>query len=394
MALEFFYARYKKKKGIFKFNSSIANLSIGVAERLMDLFVSGSFYAVYYTVYRTYHIFEIGTSWYMWIILLLATDLVWYWYHRLGHEINILWGTHIVHHQSEEFNYTVSARITIFQAFIRTGFWCFLPLMGFHPDMVIPVLLFHGAYSFFTHTRLIPKLGFFEHIFITPSHHRVHHASDDKYLNKNYGDVFVFWDKLFGTFAVEEEEPTFGITHPLKSSSFLWQHFHYIAEIAVAFRRATTLKGKTGAILGRPEDMDPRIRLVLERKFRIHSTKKKTRPHFKTYLKAQLGFSLATLFLMSVFYERMDLPLVVTISSLILVTLINCGAMIEQQKWIYYLEIARLFILIAYISSYSGPEFFITMTISFGIISMLFPLRQWYHDRLYPVNEIPGYVKS
>ncbi|MXV15827.1 sterol desaturase [Pedobacter sp. HMF7056] len=384
MAIEFIYARRKKKKEIFKFSSSITNISIGVADRLMDLFFSGSFYALYYYVYKNFHFFDIGKSWYVWVILILATDLVWYWYHRLGHEVNVLWGAHIVHHQSEEFNYTVSARITIFQAFVRTVFWSFLPLVGFHPDMVIPILLFHGAYSFFTHTQMIGKLGFLENILITPSHHRVHHASDEKYLNKNYGDVFVFWDMLFGTFQREQEAPTYGITHPLKSNSFLWQHFHYVLEIAVAVNRAATFKDKFLAVFGPPENMDPRIRPALERKYKIHTEKAQTNANFRFYLNFQLAVSIISLFVMSVMYDQMETASIVAISSTILVTLINCGALLEQKRWIYYLEIIRFFIPIIYVSQqYAGPEFLITMTVTFIIVSMLFPLQEWYHKRLF-----------
>lgn len=85
----------------------------------------------------------------------LVTDLVWYWYHRLGHEVNFFWAAHIVHHQSEEFNFSVAARITVFQALTRNIFWCAIPFLGFHPTMVITILVIHGAYSFFTHTQLV-----------------------------------------------------------------------------------------------------------------------------------------------------------------------------------------------------------------------------------------------
>ena len=142
-------------------------------------------------------------------MMLLATDFVWYWYHRLGHEVNIFWGAHIVHHQSEEFNFTVAARITTLQAIVRNVFWCILPFIGFHPNLVMTILVVHGVYSFFTHTQILEKQKWLEYIFITPSLHGVHHASDEKYLDKNYGDVFVFWDKLFGTFQKEEEKPKY-----------------------------------------------------------------------------------------------------------------------------------------------------------------------------------------
>ena len=238
--LEYVIACKQKKSHLFKFDSSIANISIGVAERLLNLFITASFYAVFQFVYQHYALFSIPNTLLVWIAILLVTDLIWYWYHRLGHEVNLLWAAHIIHHQSDEFNYTVSARITTLQSVIRNAFWCLLPLMCFHPDMVVVTLVIHGTYSFFTHTQLIPKLGLFEYIFITPSHHRVHHASNEKYLNKNYGDLFVFWDKIFGTFQKEEEPPVYGLTHPLKSYSFIWQHVHYFMEIIEAIRREQT----------------------------------------------------------------------------------------------------------------------------------------------------------
>ena len=119
------------------------------------MFIAGSFYQLYYLIYDEYKIFDIPSGVLVWIALILATDLVWYRYHRLGHEVKFFWAAHIVHHHSEEFNFTAAARITTFQAIVRTGFWCILPFIGFHPSMVITMLIVHGAYSFFTHTQLI-----------------------------------------------------------------------------------------------------------------------------------------------------------------------------------------------------------------------------------------------
>src|SRR6478735_4757020 len=234
LGLEYLAAIRKNRRDLFKFDSSIANITIGVAERLLNLFLTASFYGVFLYIYEHLAFWTIPNHWVVWTALLLLTDLIWYWYHRLGHEINLFWAAHIVHHHSEEFNYTVSARITTLQALVRNIFWAILPLAGFHPTLVMSILIVHGAYSFFTHTQVIGKLGWLEYILITPSLHGVHHSSNEKYLNKNYGDLFVFWDKLFGTFQREEEKPVYGLTHPLKSYSFLWQHFHYFMELAEA----------------------------------------------------------------------------------------------------------------------------------------------------------------
>ena len=135
-----------------------------------------------------------------WFLLFLATDLVWYWYHRLAHEINVFWAAHVVHHQSENFNYTVSARITVFQSVVRCMFWCILPLLGFPAIMVSTFLIIHGMYPFFIHTQALGRWGWFEKILVTPTHHSLHHASNPEYLDKNYGDVLIIWDKIFGTF--------------------------------------------------------------------------------------------------------------------------------------------------------------------------------------------------
>lgn len=349
VGLEYWAAR-QKNKSVFKFESSASNLTIGIAERLLNLFLTASFYSAFEYVYQHYALFSIPNTWVVWIILLLSTDLVWYWYHRFGHEVNLFWAAHIVHHQSEEFNYTVSARITTLQAIIRNVFWCLLPLFGFHPAMVMVTLVIHGAYSFFTHTQIIGKLGWLEYIFITPSHHRVHHASNEKYLNKNYGDLFVFWDKLFGTFQKEEEEPTYGLTHPLKSHSFVWQHVHYFLELIYAARQTSGIGNKLRVFFGRPESIDQNIRPELEKQFLPRRSHLNSSARYRAYITAQVLAITVVLFLVSLFFKHLDGVDTVASSALILVTLINCGALLEQRTWVYPLEHVRLFILVAYLS--------------------------------------------
>ncbi|RZL18295.1 MAG: fatty acid hydroxylase family protein, partial [Pedobacter sp.] len=347
VCIEYKMAQQTKKKSVFKYESSVANFSVGIAERLLNLFIAASFYQVYNRIYTNCSIFDIPDQWYIWIFLLLATDLVWYWYHRLGHEINFLWAAHIVHHQSEEFNLTAAARITTFQAVLRNVFWCLLPLIGFHPNMIIVILMAHGAYSFFTHTRLIGKIGWLEHVFITPSLHGVHHASDEKYLDKNYGDVFVFWDKIFGTFQTEEEAPKYGLTHPIKSYSFLWQHFHYYLEIFEAYKRSDGSKAKLNALFGSPALMDQSIRPELEQRY-LQNKIKDQRIKFKGYVNFQMILIVLLLTLTTMFFESINSLNALAILIFVMITLINVGALLEQRKWIYYLECFRLISVFAY----------------------------------------------
>ncbi|ALM47675.1 sterol desaturase [Flavobacterium psychrophilum] len=377
--IEYKLAQHRKKEHLFKYESSVSNISIGIAERLINLFVSASFYQVYYWVYNNYKLFDIPNNWMVWIGLILATDFVWYWYHRLGHEVNLFWAAHIVHHQSEEFNLTASARITTIQALIRTVFWSVLPLIGFHPTMVITMLLVHGAYSFFTHTQVLQRVKWLEYVFITPSLHGVHHASDEKYLDKNYGDMFVFWDKMFGTFQTEEEQPKYGLTHPLKSYSFLWMHFHYYFEIYESYRRADTFKGKWKAVFGSPAYMDQDIRPELEKKFLQDRRLRLKELKFKSYLAFQISLSVVMLTWFTFFYSSYEYADKAFYLSFILITLINCGALLEQRKWIYYLEYFRLGILFSYLLYIEGHAELLLVPVFVMIAAeKIFSLSKWY----------------
>ncbi|RZL37405.1 MAG: sterol desaturase, partial [Pedobacter sp.] len=355
------------------------NISIGIAERLLNLFIAASFFDLFTYIFQNFALFNIPNTWWVWALLILATDFVWYWYHRLGHEVNFFWAAHIVHHQSEEFNLTVSARITTFQALIRTIFWCALPLAGFHPVMVLTILVVHGAYSFFTHTQLIPRVKWLEHILVTPSIHGVHHASDEKYLDKNYGDVFVFWDKIFGTFQREEEAPKYGLTHPIKSYSFLWQHFHYYFEIAEATKRVSGLRNKLKVVFGHPAVLDQDIRPMLERKYLQHKSTETYRFKFKRYLNVQVLVCVLMLTYLTAFFNQLGTIDHLFVLGFILITLINCGALMEQIRWIYYLECLRLILVFGFVFyKLDWFELVLLPTLSLIILERVFSLSRLY----------------
>lgn len=378
--LEYQYAKYKKQEKLFKYESSVSNTTIGIAERLLNLFVTASFYGLFVWIYENYRVFTISDQWYVWLLLLLAADFVWYWYHRLGHEINIFWAAHIVHHQSEEFNFSAAARITTIQAVIRTGFWCVLPLIGFEPMMVMGILVAHGMYSFFTHTQVIKAPRWMEYVFITPSLHGVHHASDEKYLDKNYGDVFVFWDKMFGTFQQEEEQPKYGLTHPIGSYSFLWQHFHYYLEIYEAAKRQKGFRNKMKIVFGSPAVMDQDIRPELEKKFFQKNTNREVlNPTFKKYINIQLFIVAFVLMLFSAFYAYFDEVEKIAVAVLVLISLINIGALLEQRKWIYYLEYSRVILLISFIFYEFGyTELIYIPILTLILLEQKLKLKDWY----------------
>jgi len=381
--LEYKISKRKKMKNVFKYESSISNISIGIAERLLNLFITGSFYQLFIFIYDNYRLFTLPNTWWIWIVMLLATDFVWYWYHRLGHEINIFWGAHIVHHQSEEFNYTVAARITTLQAIVRNVFWCVLPFVGFHPNLVMAILVVHGVYSFFTHTQVIGKLGWLEHILITPSLHGVHHASDEKYLDKNYGDVFVFWDKLFGTFQAEEEKPNYGLTHPIKSYSFLWQHFHYYLELYEAAKRQNTIRGKLNIYFGSPAVMDQDIRPEIEKKWLSKNKKDGYHFPFKNYLNIQVFVAFSTMLAMTYLYSSLDSLTLLSGTAFVLITLINIGAQLEQKRWVPYLEHIRFLIFSLFIIYQSGYYYLLIFPfVLILVMERIFNFSKWYQQKV------------
>ncbi|MBO9153939.1 sterol desaturase family protein [Chitinophaga sp. GCM10012297] len=346
IGLEYLVSR-RTGKNYFQFAESVANLNVGIAERLLDIFVTGLFYFFFDYIYRNFAIWDIQPNWLTWFLLFLATDFVWYWYHRLAHEVNILWAAHVVHHQSEDFNYTVSARITVFQAAARSLFWAILPLMGFPPAMITALLLVHGLYPFFIHTQTIGRLGILEYFMVTPSHHRVHHSSNEKYLDKNYGDVLIIWDKMFGTFVKEDhKEPcVYGLTSPLKSHSFLWQQFHFMLELGTAFRRAKDWKQKWNVLFGKPDDIDPAIRGQLEEFWLRKTVTRKQTKGQRIYIVIQTAVSISLLFAATLLEAYIPPGLALFIVLFILISLVNTGAILEQKKWFFYLEYARMMLL-------------------------------------------------
>lgn len=384
MGLEYYYSK-KKGKNFFQFAESIANINVGIAERLTDICTIIPFYYFYKYIFDHYAIFDVKSGVVAWIVLFLLTDLVWYWYHRLAHEVNLLWAAHIVHHQSEDFNYTVSARITIFQAAIRSLFWGILPLFGFSPEMITTFLLVHGLYPFFIHTQAIGKLGWMEYIFVTPSHHRVHHSSNPAYLDKNYGDVLIIWDKIFGTFTEEKEQPVYGLTKPLNSHSFLWQHFHYPLELALAMKKTAGFKAKMKILFGRPDAVNPELRAILERFFLKRNPSFSPTATHKRYIVLQTTVSLICLFCIILFYDRLPLMECFFIGIFILLSLINTGAIMEQRSWIFYLEFSRISLLLLYIGIHFPDMITAFFILSIAAVLLYFfrPMERQYKRLLY-----------
>lgn len=165
-----------------------------------------------------HRVMELEKSWLYWLALFLIEDLAYYVLHYVDHHCRLFWAVHVTHHSSEEFNLTTGFRSSVFQPLYRTAYFAPIAFMGFAP---LDILLMYAAtqiYGSLIHTQRVGKLGWLEHILVTPSHHRVHHASNPRYLDKNMGMCLILWDKLFGTFAVEAEDepPRYGLTKKIQ----------------------------------------------------------------------------------------------------------------------------------------------------------------------------------
>ena len=223
----------------YRLNDSVGDLACGVLQQLGGVFLRTVLFAGYAFLYAGYRLFEIpmNAAW-AWAFCFLGNDFLYYWFHRFSHEVNAGWAAHVVHHQSEEYNLTVALRQGAFQPAVSWVFYLPLAVVGFPPAMFLAVSAFDTLYQFWIHTRLIGRLGPLEWGLNTPSHHRVHHARNPRYIDRNHGGTLIVWDRLFGTFAKERDEPVYGITKPLASFNPLWANLQYWAELWDVARRA------------------------------------------------------------------------------------------------------------------------------------------------------------
>jgi hypothetical protein len=255
-------------------------------------------------------------------------------------------------------------------------FWSVLPLIGFPAVMITALLLVHGLYPFFIHTQALGKWGWFEKILVTPTHHGIHHASNPEYLDKNYGDVLIIWDKIFGTFAKERKDIniTYGLTKQLNSHSFLWQHFHFPLEIYMNFKFAKGLKAKWKVLFGKPDDLNPKYRSVLERKFLNMDPLRQKEPTIaiRQYVTAQTIFSLALLFIVALFVHQLKGIQLFLLSIFIIISLVNSGAILDQRRWIFYLEYIRVILVMIAIAVFYPNNW------TFSAIIAIFLLMIWY----------------
>ncbi len=233
-----------------RWKDTVANIAIYFLGRITDKLLLGSLgiialLPIYYLIP-----YEIPMNWWTWFLGILAADLTYYWMHRIEHEHRILWASHSVHHSSEDYNLTVSFRLSIIEGIFEWLFLIPMILIGFNPFQAIVSLIFVAQFQTWIHTEKIQKLGWLDEVFNTPSVHRVHHGSNNKYLDKNYGGLLMIWDKIFGTFQREEEKVIYGLTQNIKTNNPITINFIEYKNIWNEVKQCRTLKHKLKIIFG------------------------------------------------------------------------------------------------------------------------------------------------
>ncbi|MFZ6721577.1 sterol desaturase family protein [Undibacterium sp. Ji49W] len=224
IAIEFLVAR-KRQKHLYRINDAISSLSLGVMSQITGVFLkllSVGGYAWVFTNFAALTLDPASVG--VWLTGLLLYDFLYYWLHRMGHKTNLLWAAHVVHHQSESYNLTTALRQTSTGPLFGWVFYLPMAIIGFPVQVFVVIALMDLLYQFWIHTEQINKLGWFDRVFVSPSNHRVHHAVNDIYLDKNYGGILIIWDRLFGSFIEEQDnEPVvYGTRRPLRSWNPLW----------------------------------------------------------------------------------------------------------------------------------------------------------------------------
>jgi len=239
-----------RRHNTYRLNDAINSISVGMLSEISKVFTRVLRVGIYAAVAATVSLVPpeqaraFWTSWYGWLLALLFYDFCYYWLHRAGHECAIFWAAHAVHHQSQDYNLSTALRQTSSGALLGWIFYLPMALAGVPPLVFGTVALVDLLYQFWVHTEHVPKLGWFDRWFCSPSNHRVHHAVNDRYLDRNYGGVLVVWDRIFGSFQEEDERCVYGTRKPLNSWDPLWSNLEVYWALAQDSWRARDWRDK------------------------------------------------------------------------------------------------------------------------------------------------------
>jgi sterol desaturase/sphingolipid hydroxylase (fatty acid hydroxylase superfamily) len=236
----------REKANAYETKDAVTSISMGLGNVFLGILSKALIFGIFIFIYENFRFFTIPFVWWAWILILFADDIAYYWFHRISHESRFFWASHVVHHSSQKYNLSTALRQTWTGNFLGFIFWLWLPLLGFHPVMILAQMSISLIYQYWIHTELIKKMpNWFEAILNTPSHHRVHHATNPQYLDRNHAGIFIIWDKWFGTFIPEKEKPVYGLIKNISSFNPLYVAFHeWIGLFKDAFTSKTSFTNR------------------------------------------------------------------------------------------------------------------------------------------------------
>jgi sterol desaturase/sphingolipid hydroxylase (fatty acid hydroxylase superfamily) len=258
---------YKQHRDFIEAKDSLTSIGLGLGNLAVGTITKSLAFVTYFYVYTHWRIADFQFNWWpVWVFAFLGEDFTYYWVHRISHEIRFYWASHMVHHSSPKYNLAAALRQT-WTGNLTGGFlfWAWLPLVGVHPFIVFFFQQTSLLYQYWIHTEFIQKMPrWFEQIFNTPSHHRVHHGTDLDYLDTNYAGVLIIWDRIFGSFKAEEARPHYGLTKQIESYNPAKIAFYEWVQIGKDLMHAKSIKQVAGYLFGPPGWSDDGSRLTVE----------------------------------------------------------------------------------------------------------------------------------
>jgi len=367
---------WREQREYYRFNDAINDLSCGIIQQVIGAFMKTILFAGYLFLFDRFALLNISEkSIIAWVVIFFGVDFFYYWFHRMSHEMNAPWAAHIVHHQSEEFNLAVALRQGTFQSSFSWIFYLPLAVIGFPPVMFLTMTAFNTLYQFWIHTRAIDKLGLLEWVLNTPSHHRVHHGRNPKYLDKNHAGTLIIWDRMFGTFQAEEEEVVYGVTEPLNSWNPVWANLQYWAKLWREMKMMPRFVDKIKFWLKppgwRPKEFPP---------FPPHpEVTPATIVKYDTQIPLGLQLYVLLHFMPAIWGVTLVLnhesdwpwPKLTVVAGLILLTVLNMGGILDKKSWVFKFEITRLLMIAVVVGAYFAAHNFFELIMAAVLILMI-----------------------
>lgn len=335
---------------------AITSLQFGVLSQVSGVFTRVFTVGVYTLAFEHLRLATLpADALWVWVMALVVYDFIYYWVHRCGHEVNAMWAAHQVHHSSEYFNLSTALRQTSTGAFLSWPFYLPMAILGVPPVVFGAVALIDLLYQYWVHTELVRKLGWVDRVLVTPSNHRVHHGQNDYCLDRNYGGIFILWDRLFGTFVEErDDEPViYGIRKPLASYNAVWGNLNVYTDLwqrsraAPSWREALRLWIEPPA--GRGVTPPPLDRLKVTR------FDTGTRPAVQRYAALQYALLVAPATYFIAVGAQLSISLQVAGALLIALSVFTIGRLLEERVGARKIETLRLITLGVLVFAVSSP---------------------------------------